>query len=63
MYISIYVYIYLSTVYTVSKHTYIEREPIAFIDLNDAKRFDIMNMRIDPQTLDICIADGAQPWF
>ena len=40
---------------------YIDRELGPFIQVKDGKRFDIMNIRIDPQTIIICIAAGAQP--
>ena len=39
----------------------VEWELCPFIQVKDGKRFDIMNIRIDPQTIIICIAAGAQP--
>ena len=40
---------------------YIDRQPRAFIRVKDGKRFNILNIKLDPQTMHFCIAAGVEP--
>ena len=40
---------------------HIDQEPRASIHVKDGKRFNIINVMLDPHIMHICIAAGAEP--